>query len=185
MLVFTLTNNVTDEVWVGTCKDSCEERFAQFKNAMTLGIKAPIYKDLRDYGAKNFTVDDFAMASDREELAELFREAMDTYGGLSLQGVKTSLRSSAPVKVAPAKRRLVSPATASSTVKNIKPKPAKEKISKGRTNNSAKEKLMKERMEEEKAEREMVKKRQEREQADEMAKIIARLDARGSTLAKR
>ncbi|PCI43480.1 MAG: hypothetical protein COB51_11500 [Moraxellaceae bacterium] len=185
MLVFTLTNNVTDEVWVGTCKDSCEERFTQFKKAMTLGIKAQIYKDLRDYGAKNFTVDDFAMANDREELAELFNEALDTYGGLSLQGVKTSLRSTAPIKAIATKNRSVSPMTASSSVKNTKSRPAKEKISKGRTNNSAKEKLIKERMAEEKVEREMVKKKQEREQADEMAQIIARLDARGSTLAKR
>lgn len=182
MLVFTLTNNVTDEVWVGTCKDSSEERFTQFKNAMTLGIKAQIYKDLRDYGVNNFSVADFAMASDREELAELFVEAMDTYDARSLQGIKTSLRSAAAPKAAPVKKR--APSATGSKVKT-KVKPSKEKISTGRTNNSAKEKLIKERMAEEKAERETIKRRQEREQADEMAAIIARLDARGSTLAKR
>ncbi|PCJ21757.1 MAG: hypothetical protein COB04_02215 [Gammaproteobacteria bacterium] len=183
MLVFTLTNNVTDEVWVGTCKDSCEERFTQLKEAMTLGIKSPIYKDLRDYGAKNFSVDDFAMAQDREELVELFSEAMETYEGKSLQGVKTSLRSAAAVKVVPSRAR--SAMASRSPVAKAKPKVTKEKISSGRTNNSAKEKLMKERLAEEKAERDMEKRRLEREQADEMAKIIARLDARGSSLAKR
>ncbi len=91
MLVFTLTNNITEDVWVGTCKDSSDERFMQFQEAMALGIKAQFYKDLRDFGVQNFTVEDYAVAHDREDLKDLFAEAMETYEGRTLVGIKTSL----------------------------------------------------------------------------------------------
>ena len=101
MLVYTLTNNITGDVWVGTCKDSSDERFMQFQEAMALGVKEKIYKDLRDFGVQNFTVEDYALAYDREELKDIFDEAMDTYNGKSLIGVKTSLGKTSIAKSAP------------------------------------------------------------------------------------
>ena len=198
MLVYTITNNITEEVWVGTCKDSSDERFEQFQEAMALGIKAQIYKDLRDFGVQNFTVEDYAVAEDRDDLKDLFAEAMDEYQGKSLIGIKTSLgktsiASMAPLKssVGTTKRPVSTPARAATSTAKITParrvttKAVKEKISSGRTNNSAKEKLIKEKMAEEKAMRESQKSRQVMEQADEMAAIMARLDSRGSTAGKR
>ncbi|MEH6347675.1 MAG: GIY-YIG nuclease family protein [Bermanella sp.] len=201
MLVFTITNNITEEVWVGTCKDSSDERFDQLQEAMALGIKAQIYKDLRDFGVQNFTVEDFAIAEDREELKDLFEEAMEENNGKSLIGIKTSLgktsiASTAPLKssVGAYKRPSVStPSRATSstisraatTTRRVTGKPVKEKIASGRTNNSVKEKLIKEKMADEKAHRESLKSKQVMEQADEMAAIMARLDSRGSTAGKR
>jgi|GEM_PF-1082238 len=101
MLVFTITNNVTEDVWVGTCKDSSDERFQQFQEAMALGIKAKFYKDLRDFGVQNFTVEDYAVAYDREELRDIFDEAMDTYSGHSLTGIKTTLGKTSIATAAP------------------------------------------------------------------------------------
>lgn len=201
MLVFTITNNITEEVWVGTCKDSSDERFDQLQEAMALGIKAQLYKDFRDFGIQNFTVEDFAVAFDREELKDLFTEAMETHGGKSLVGIKTSLGKTSIATMAPlkssvktAKRTISTPARtasngglskAASGISRATPKKAKEKVSSGRTNNSVKERLIKEKMADEKAQRAQLKSRQVMDQADEMAAIMAKLDSRGSTVGKK
>lgn len=193
MIVFTITNNTTDDVWVGTCKDSSDERFNQYLEAMALGIKHKFYKDLSDFGAQNFTVEDFAVAHDREELKDIFEEAMETYQGKSLVGVKTtlgrtSIAKSAPLKSSTSKLKssvssINSRAVTSSSVTTKKP--IKEKLATGRTGSANKERLIKEKLAEEKAQREMIKNKQIMEQADEMKAILAGLDARGSTLKKR
>ncbi len=195
MLVFTITNNITEDVWVGTCKDSSDERFDQLQEAMALGIKAQIYKDLRDFGVQNFTVEDFAVAEDREELKDLFSEAMETYDGRSLVGIKTSLGKTSIATMAPlkssvksVKRTVSTPSRTTSkaaTTSRSSTRATPEKISSGRTNNSTKEKLIKEQLNEEKAQRAQIKSRQVMEQADEMAAIMAKLDSRGSTAGKK
>lgn len=190
MLVFTITNNVTEEVWVGTCKDSSDERFQQYQEAMALGIKHQFYKDLDDFGVQNFTVEDFDVADDREMLRDLFDEAMETYNGKSLVGVKTTLGKTSIAKAAPL-RSTIKKAKAESekrtqvdTSRVAGPVVKKEKLPTGRTN-AKKEKLIKEKIAQEKAERESQKAKKIMEQQDEMAAIMARLDSRGSSLRKR
>lgn len=194
MIVFTITNNITDDVWVGTCKDSSDERFQQFQEAMALGIKHRFYKDLSDFGVQNFTVDDYAVAEDRADLKDLFDEAMETYEGKSLVGVKTTLGKTSIAKAAPlkssvsvAKKTVATPSGMSnqSSQRRVAAKPVKEKLANGRTGSAKKEKEIKERIAAEKADREAAKSKQIMEQADEMAAILARLDSRGSTLRKR
>lgn len=195
MIVFTITNNTTDDVWVGTCKDSSDERFQQYQEAMALGIKHRFYKDLSDFGVQNFTVEDFAVAHDREELKDIFEEAMETYEGRSLVGVKTSLGRTSIAKSAPLKKATTATRAASSASKlasaaktstsRVAVKASKEKLSSGRTGSAAKERLIKEKLAAEKAERESLKSKQIMEQADEMKAILAGLDARGSTMKKR
>lgn len=82
---------MTKTVYIGTTKDSIEERWAQYQMAMDLPIKAPLYKDMRDLGLDCFTVEEYAIAESREELAELYEEAMIQYDGTSLKGVKTTI----------------------------------------------------------------------------------------------
>lgn len=193
MIVFTITNNITDDVWVGTCKDSSDERFQQFQEAMALGIKHRFYKDLSDFGVQNFTVEDYAVAEDRSDLKDLFDEAMETYEGKSLVGVKTTLGKTSIAKAAPlkssvpARKTVTTPGGMSnqSSLRTVAAKPVKEKLSNGRTGSAKKEKDIKERIAAEKAEREAAKAKQVMEQADEMAAILAALDSRGSTLRKR
>jgi hypothetical protein len=197
MIVFTITNNTTEDVWVGTCKDSSDERFQQYQEAMALGVKHQFYKDLSDFGVQNFTVDDFAVAHDREELKDIFDEAMESYEGRSLVGVKTSLgktsiAQSAPLKSSKPKTRLTGTGSGIKTAAAARPgasraiaKPVKEKLSSGRTGSAAKERLIKEQLANEKAERDSLKSKHVLEQADEMKAILAGLDARGSTLKKR
>ncbi|WP_396587114.1 GIY-YIG nuclease family protein [Bermanella sp. R86510] len=190
MLVFTITNHVTDEVWVGTCKDSSDERFAQFQEAMALGIKHQFYKDLEDFGVQNFTVEDYAVATDRDELRDIVDEALETYDGKSLVGVKTtlgktSIATAAPLRSSVKKAKETSAKrTVASTSKVAGPAIKKESLPTGRTS-AKKEKLIKEKIAQEKADRESKKAKKIMEEADEMAAIMAKLDSRGSSLKKR
>lgn len=188
MIVFTITNDVTDEVYVGTTKDSVEERWQQYQEAAKLDhTAARLFKDIRDFGAKSFTASEYAVAFDREDLKDLFEEAMDEHQGISLVGVKTTKPK--PVKVAAPKKAAVKKPTTAAKARNahgpvttILPKP---KISSGRTNSAAKERAIKEAIAEEKAERESKKLAKAAAEAKEMREIMARLDSRGSTLKKR
>ena len=180
MIVFTITNDVTDEVYVGTTTVSIEERWNQYQEAAKLDhTAARLYKDIRDFGAKSFSLSEYAAAYDREDLKDLFDEAMDEYQGTSLVGVKTTKPK--PVKAAVKKTAVKTPAIKKTTVK----KPAKEKVSSGRTNSAAKERAIKEAISEEKAERESLKLAKAASEAQEMRDIMARLDNRGSSLKKR
>ena len=185
MIVFTITNDVTDEVYVGTTKDSVEERWKQYQEAAKLDhTAARLFKDIRDFGAEKFTVSEFAAAYDREDLKDMFDEAMDEFNGISLVGVKTTKPK--PVKVAPVKKAAVKKSTTSRTASGpVTTKIVKPKLASGRTNSAAKERAIKEAIAEEKAERESQKLAKAAAEAQEMRDIMARLDNRGSSLKKR
>lgn len=185
MIVFTITNDVTDEVYVGTTKDSVEERWKQYQEAAKLDhTAARLFKDIRDFGAEKFTISEFAAAYDREDLKDMFDEAMDEFNGISLVGVKTTKPK--PVKVASVKKTAVKKATTSRTAGGpVTTKIVKPKLASGRTNSAAKERAIKEAIAEEKAERESQKLAKAAAEAQEMRDIMARLDNRGSTLKKR
>lgn len=185
LIVFTITNDVTDEVYVGTTKDSVDERWKQYQEAAKLDhTAARLFKDIRDFGAKSFTASEYAVAFDREDLKDLFEEAMDEHQGISLVGVKTTKPK--PVKVAPPKKTAVKKATTTTrSTSTPAPKIAKPKVSSGRTNSAAKERAIKEAIAEEKAIRESAKLAKAAAEAKEMREIMARLDSRGSTLKKR
>lgn len=191
LIVFTLTNDVTDEVFVGTTKDSVEERWKQYQDAAKLDhTAARLFKDIRDFGADKFTISEYAAAYDREDLKDMFEEAMDEFNGISLVGVKTTKPK--PVKavakkIAAKKSTTTRTTSAKATTSNahIATKLVKEKVSTGRTNSAAKERAIKEAIAEEKAERESQKLAKAAAEAQEMRDIMARLDNRGSTLKKR
>lgn len=184
LIVFTITNDVTDEVYVGTTKDSVDERWKQYQEAAKLDhTAARLFKDIRDFGAKSFTASEYAVAFDREDLKDLFEEAMDEHQGISLVGVKTTKPK--PVKVAPLKKTAVKKSTTTTrSTSTPSPKIAKPKVSSGRTNSAVKERAIKEAIAEEKAIRESAKLAKAAAEAKEMREIMARLDSRGSTLKK-
>lgn len=185
LIVFTITNDVTDEVYVGTTKDSVDERWKQYQEAAKLDhTAARLFKDIRDFGADKFTACEYAVAYDREDLKDMFEEAMDEFNGVSLVGVKTTKPK--PVKVAAPKKTVVKKSTNTTrTTTTASPKIAKPKISSGRTNSAAKERAIKEAIAEEKVIRESAKLAKAAAEAQEMREIMARLDNRGSTLKKR
>ena len=186
LIVFIITNDVTDEVYVGTTKDSVEERWKQYQEAAALDhTAARLFKDIRDFGAKSFTPSEYAVAFDREDLKDLFEEAMEEHQGIRLVGVKTTKPK--PVKVAAPKKAAVKKPTIKSKTSGgpVTTKIVKPKVASGRTNSAAKERAIKEAIAEEKAERESKKLMKASAEAQEMRDIMARLDNRGSTLKKR
>jgi hypothetical protein len=186
LIVFIITNDVTDEVYVGTTRDSVEERWKQYQEAAELDhTAARLFKDIRDFGAKSFTPSEYAVAFDREDLKDLFEEAMEEHQGISLVGVKTIKPK--PIKVAAPKKTAIKKATTKSKASSglLTTKIVKPKVASGRTNSAAKERAIKEAIAEEKAERESKKLMKASSEAQEMRDIMARLDNRGSSLKKR
>ncbi|MGB1239864.1 MAG: GIY-YIG nuclease family protein [Pseudomonadales bacterium] len=193
MIVYTIANSVTDTVYVGTTTSSVEERWAQLQLAAELAIKAPLYKDIRDFGSDCFTVEEYAVADSREALGELFEEAMLQYDGTSLKGLKTSGPKQAASNISSSiatagVERIVAAASkvAERPAISVASAPvAKPKMASGRTGSATRERNIKEGIERDRQAREALKSQQIAEQADEMKAIMARLDARGSTLRRR
>jgi paraquat-inducible protein B len=184
LIVFTITNNVTDEVYVGTTVDNVEERWQQYQEAAKSDhTAAALFKDIRDFGAKSFTASEYAVAFDREDLKDLFEEALDEYQGTSLVGVKTIPPK--PMKAVTKKTTTKKATTRPKTSGAVKTKIVKPKVASGRTNSAAKERAIKEAIAEEKAERESVKIAKASAEAQEMRDIMLRLDSRGSGNKKR
>lgn len=191
MIVFTLINEATDDVWVGTAREgvSPEARFKQFQDALALGIDHPFYKDLKTFGPDAFSVKLFAAAEDPAELRMLVEEALEAYGGKSLAGIKTvrpgTTKAALAPKPKPRSRSAAARKVATQGNSRATTKPVKEKLSSGRTGSAAKERKIKEAIEAEKAAIAAAKAKRAAEEADEMKAILAGLDARGSTLKKR
>ncbi|WP_066963881.1 hypothetical protein [Microbulbifer sp. Q7] len=189
MIVFTLTNEDTDQVWVGTAREgvSPEARFEQIQAALALGIDHPFYDELKKFGASAFTPSLFAVAEDRLELQEMVEEALDSFNAKSLIGIKTVKPGTTKSALAPkAKTRVTRVKPAAGAAANKKPaKPVKEKLAIGRTGSAAKERAIKAGIEAEKARIAAAKAKKAQEEADEMKAILAGLDARGSTLSRR
>jgi hypothetical protein len=127
LIVFTIKNSRTDTVYVGTTKDSIDERWALYQLAKDLAIEGHLYRDMRKHGVACFTIEEYDFAESREELAEMFEEAMDQFDGTSLKGLKTSLPRTAvypttggaePKRKVAAKAADVSTAAKSTTVKS-------------------------------------------------------------------
>ncbi|MFD1217849.1 MULTISPECIES: GIY-YIG nuclease family protein [Microbulbifer] len=193
MIVFTLVNKETDDVWVGSAREGVtpEERLQQFQDALALGIDHPFYKELKVFGKEAFSASLFAVAEDRLEMQELLEEALDAYNGKSLAGIKTVKPGTTKTALAPKAKRKPSSGTAKAAEKSgtrsasSKPKPVKEKLATGRTGSAARERAIKAGIEAEKAKLAAAKEKKIREEADEMKAILAGLDARGSTLSRR
>ena len=182
MIVYTLTNTITEQVFVGTTTDSATERWEQIQAALPLGLEGKIYKEIRDLGADSFVLKDFAVAYDRDDMKELFKEAIDTHNGISLQGLKTQ----APKIVKTPVRKTIGLRTLSTVAKpTVKRAASKEKLSTGRVNSASKERAIKAAIAEEKAERAMISQRKAMAEADEMKAIMAKLDARAATTKRR
>jgi len=212
LIVFTIKNSRNNTVYVGTTKKSIDECWTMYQLAKDAAMDAPLYNDMRQYGVACFSIEEYDYAESREELVELYKEAMQEFNGISLKGMKTALprtavytlkedtESATPIikressekgspEIASANNRLLSKtskATRSGVKKAAPEEPVvKLKLATGRTGSAIKEKRIKEAIEQEKAARDALKRKQIADQADEMKAILSALDSRGSTLRKR
>ncbi|MCR8921303.1 GIY-YIG nuclease family protein [Dasania sp. GY-MA-18] len=183
MIIFTITNNITQQVYVGTTKECAYERWKQYVAAHNKAIDAPLYRDMREHGVENFSINECGFAYDMEEARELLSETMAELDAINLQGMKTS---AAIVKAVSSKTSNSAskpkPKTSRSASSSITAKP---KIANGRTGSSSKEKKIREAIEKEKADRQEQQYRKIAAEAEEMKAIMARLDARAAGPAKR
>ena len=99
LIIFTVTNKVTGQVYVGTTRNDLESQWEKMIAAAEQNMDYPLYRDLRTQGTDNFLVEEWDCTDDRSELAALEREAIETFSAKSLRGYKTST-----VKIQPKKK---------------------------------------------------------------------------------
>ncbi|MEH6577289.1 MAG: hypothetical protein V7731_09455 [Amphritea sp.] len=203
MIVFTITNTLTDQVYVGTTRDSIDSRLQQILAAMESGLEAGLYTDIRKHGAENFDIAEWAEAEDIQELRDLTRDAIETYSAISLQGLRT--KESVPqlnkIRATATKRTTSSTAapTASSAAASILASRAastsEQRIANhstvntsadetpilptGRVSSPAQEKKIREAIAAEKDAMQLERNAKEKAASAEMALLMARIDARG------
>ncbi len=90
MIIFTITNKVTGQVYVGSTRNDLECQWAKIQAATEQGLDFPLYRAIRTHGEDAFDVEEWDRAEDRQELLELEEEAIERLGAISLRGHKTS-----------------------------------------------------------------------------------------------
>ena len=77
MIVFSATNEVTGDVFVGSTRESLEVEWVQLISQADEGVSGGFFNQLRNYGAEKFEVEAYAYADSGSELRELTREARE------------------------------------------------------------------------------------------------------------
>ncbi|MTI12522.1 GIY-YIG nuclease family protein [Sansalvadorimonas verongulae] len=101
MIIFTVTNTVTSQIYVGSTRNDLEAQWERMVAAAEQNLDYPLYRDIRTHGCDAFTREIYDMADSRQELAELEQDAVDSLNAISLRGHKTStvvIKKKAPVR---------------------------------------------------------------------------------------
>ncbi len=96
LVVFKITNNKTGKHYIGTSFNSGFQRFEQYVEAASEGLDFPLYDDIREFGADEFSVEELYETSDKEELYELEQDYVAIYNGVSLRGYKIGQSTTKP-----------------------------------------------------------------------------------------
>ncbi|WP_330924767.1 hypothetical protein [Candidatus Sororendozoicomonas aggregata] len=99
LIIFTVTNQVSGQVFVGSTRNDLESQWEKMVCAAEQNMDYPLYREIRLHGAEQFHVEEWDFTDDRSELAILEQEALETLGAKSLKGYKTST-----VKIKPRKK---------------------------------------------------------------------------------
>lgn len=99
MIIFTVTSNITGQVYVGSTRNDLESQWEKMVAAAQQDLDYPLYREIRINGEDAFTVEEWDRAENRQELQDLEQEALDHFGAKSLRGYKTST-----VKILPKKK---------------------------------------------------------------------------------
>lgn len=94
MIVFSATNEVTGDVFVGNTREGLEVEWAQLISQADEGASGKFFALIRRHGADSFEVEEYAYADSGAELRELTREARDELGA---EAIKSARRSSGSV----------------------------------------------------------------------------------------
>ncbi len=104
MIIFTVTNKTTSQVYVGTTRNDLVDQWEKMVTAAGQNLDYPLYQEIRSHGRDGFTVEEWDYVEDRGELATLEQEALEIFGAKSLRGYKTSTVKIQPKKKARARK---------------------------------------------------------------------------------
>ncbi len=107
MIIFTITNKITNQVYVGNTRNDLDDQWQKMVAAAEQQLDYPLYKDIRVHGTDNFSVDVYDYVETREELAEVEQDAIELFNAKSLKGYKTTTVCITPKKK-PRKSRSIS-----------------------------------------------------------------------------
>ena len=99
MIIFTVTNKTTSQVYVGTTRNDLLDQWEKMVAAADQNLDYPLYREIRTHGKDSFVVEEWDYVEDRSELAALEQEAIESFNAKSLRGYKTST-----VKIQPKKK---------------------------------------------------------------------------------
>lgn len=68
MLIYIITNDINDKVYIGQTTKPLEQRIAGHRNSMMSGVDTHIYRAMRKYGWDKFHFKQIATAEDQEDL---------------------------------------------------------------------------------------------------------------------
>ncbi|WP_299771218.1 hypothetical protein [uncultured Pseudoteredinibacter sp.] len=80
MFVFTVSCDVSQDVYVGSAKESIEAQWASIVAAADEGQEGALQAAIRLHGVEKFSVEEWAFAENSRELRELLSEAKETLG---------------------------------------------------------------------------------------------------------
>ena len=93
MIVFSATNEVTGDVFVGNTREGLEVEWAQLISQADEGASGKFFAQIRRHGADSFEVEEYAYADSGAELRELTREARDELGAEAIKSARRSTSS--------------------------------------------------------------------------------------------
>lgn len=99
MIIFTVTNKTTSQVYVGSTRNDLIDQWEKMVAAAEQNLDYPLYQEIRVHGRDGFVVEEWDFVEDRNELNVLEQEAIETLDARSLRGYKTST-----VKIQPKKK---------------------------------------------------------------------------------
>ncbi|PJE80868.1 hypothetical protein CI610_00116 [invertebrate metagenome] len=99
MIIFTITNKVTGQVYVGNTRNDLQSQWEKMVAAALHNLDYPLYRAIRLHGEENFQVEEWDSVDNRHDLLELEQEAIEFFHAESLKGYKTST-----VKILPKKK---------------------------------------------------------------------------------
>lgn len=102
MIIFTVTNKITSQVYVGSTRNDLSGQWNKMVAAAEQNLDYPLYREIRMHGRDSFVVEEWDFTDSRHELNQLEREAIKIFNARSLKGYKTST-----IKIEPKKKTRV------------------------------------------------------------------------------
>lgn len=198
MFVFTASDKLNKQVYVGSCRTDIEAHWTLLIEQSESGSDGPLFDSIRTNGVDNFTIEEWAFAENTRELKSLLIEAKDSMDALPIrQQAKLYKPNTTREKVSPDIRRLFEMAEAdlhAETNDDIKLDKAEvaeateaedaDVLAKGRTSSAtntgsaSKAKRIKDGIEKDKGQREVLRHSQSTDQANEMREVMLRIEQR-------